>query len=202
MSQILTNDIPQLITEEVIREIVKLSNIVELSKEHKSFLSRMIKKYDSTRILYEESNIPKTLDNINEDINKSSFTGKELKDIIATHKFNQYNLTLLKVFKEMAEVCYQIQYEKESDKLIESVDVFTILYIVKFIQENNENVVFENTDSLFYKKSRYSSIFELEEEDNNNPFIKFLNCFENNNYEIRTEALIDTQKIDSLFFIE
>lgn len=201
MSQILTNDIPQVITEEVVREIVKLSNLIEFSKEHKSFLSRMIKKYDSAKILYEESNIPKTLDNINEDMNKTSFTGKELKEIISTHKFNQYNLTLLKIFKDMAKVCYDLQYEKENNKLIDSVDIFTILYVVKHIEQSNANTILEDADALLYNKSTYTSIYELNDEENNNPFMKFLKCLESE-YDIRTEAVIDTQKIDSLFYVE
>jgi hypothetical protein len=190
---------PQIVNKEIILEIQKISNILKISPENKIFLSKMLKKYEMETEIYVEKNIDKTLDNINEDLNKIEFTGKELKQIIATHKFNQYNVSLLNLFKEIGEYSFEIQSKKENNKLIDSIDIFTIIYIAKYLEEVSENCLLEDGSGLFYENNEYSSIFDLKEENNLNPFFNFLH---KGNIEVQTEALIENQKIDNLFFID
>ena len=193
------SEMPQIVNKEIILEIQKISNILKISPENKIFLSKMLKKYEMETEIYVEKNIDKTLDNINEDLNKIEFTGKELKQIIATHKFNQYNVSLLNLFKEIGEYSFEIQSKKENNKLIDSIDIFTIIYIAKYLEEVSENCLLEDGSGLFYENNEYSSIFDLKEENNLNPFFNFLHKV---NIEVQTEALIENQKIDNLFFID
>lgn len=200
MNKTLLDDIPQVISIETVKEIQKLSNIVELGKEQKLFLSKLLKKYDLENSLFIENNIDKTLDNINNDLHKNSFTGKEIKSIISNYKFNQYNMTLLKLFQEMASLAFDLQTKKEEIKLIEPVDIFTIIYITKAIEDVSENTLLDSLNEFFYEEAAYDSIFNIESMIIQNPFKRFLNSL--SGIEIRTESVLETQKIDDFFFVD
>ncbi|WP_152633062.1 hypothetical protein [Aliarcobacter butzleri] len=194
------DEIPELITLETVKQIQALSDIVNLSKEHSILYSKLMQKYNISNTLYLENNIDKTLDNINNDLMKSSFTGKELKNIISTHKFNQYNITLVKLFEDMASLCYEIQSKKEDIRLIDPVDIFTILYITKHIEDISENTLLEDGKKFFYEEAKFLSIFDLDTQISNNPFFKFLDSIPD--LDCKTEPLVDTQKIDELFYVD
>lgn len=194
------DEIPELITLETVKQIQALSDIVNLSKEHSILYSKLMQKYNVSNTLYLENNIDKTLDNISNDLMKSSFTGKELKNIISTHKFNQYNITLVKLFEDMASLCYEMQAKKEDTRLIDPVDIFTILYITKHIEDISENTLLEDGKKIFYEEAKFLSIFDLDTQISNNPFFKFLDSIPD--LDCKTEPLVDTQKIDELFYVD
>lgn len=190
-------DIPKILNKEMIKEIISLSNLMDYAPKNKSFLSAVLKKYEQNNDLYVQDNITKTLENISEDLHKKEFTGKELKDIISSYKFNQYNYNLLKIFKHIAELSYKNQSNKEVDVLIESVDIFSILYVVKNINELSENVLTESINDIFYENDIMGDIFNSKMEDEN-PFMKF---FRNLNIEVSTSEIIDSHKTDDMFYL-
>lgn len=196
----IVNDYPNIITIEIVSELQKISNLFELSRDNKIFLNRLIKHNEKNNHIYVENNIAKTLDNINEDLNKVAYTGKELKKIISDFKFNQYNYALLGLFKDIAESSYLIQESKDEKRLIDSVDIFTLLYMTKNLEEANEKNLLPDGKSLFYCEESFSSIFDNEEDVVVNPFLNFLNCFPS--VSVRTESLIDKQSVDSLFYVD
>lgn len=197
---LLDNEVPKLISKEIINELYNLSNILSFAQDDKIFLNKLFKRSEKENTLYIENNIEKTLSNIDEDFNKEHFTGKELKEIISSFKTNQYNMSLLKIIKEICEQTYNMQFLKENEKLIDTVDIFAIIYIIKNIEDLSEKCLLDEK-SFFYDVKKFENIFSnCDETDNMNPFVKFLN--EIPNIEIKNEALIDKQSIDDLFYID
>lgn len=194
----LINEIPSIISKEMVQDLYSLSKILSFAESDTIFLNKIMKKKELNKDLFVENNINKTLSNIDTDFNKEEFTGKEIKSIISDYKINQYNTTLLKLFKEISELCYIQQSNKEDDKLIDTVDIFVIIYISKYIEDLSEKIL--NEKSMFYEIPKFDSIFADSTPDNQNPFLNFLKNIPN--IKVKTETLIDKQSIDNLFYID
>jgi len=194
----LLDNIPQILSKSFINELQKNLEFLDGYIGNKKIFDKIIEKYSKNKdTLFIENNIIKTLNNIDEDINKDTFSGKELKEIITNQKMQKYSISVLNIFKEISELATIKQNSKENSKLIENIDIFTIIYIAKNIEILSENTILKEENTIFYD-NKAPSIFE-EDIQTTNSFLNFLNLL---NVDIKTEALIDKQSIDNLFYID
>ena len=196
--KLLLDNVPQILSKSFINELQKSLEFLNGHVGNKIIFEKIIEKYSKNKdSLFIENNIIKTLNNIDEDINKDTFTGKELKEIITNQKMQKYSISVLNIFKEISELATIKQISKENSKLIENIDIFTIIYIAKNIETLSENTVLKEQNTILYE-NKIQSIFE-EDIQIANPFLNFLNLL---NVDMKMEALIDKQSIDNLFYID